>query len=195
MFIFVIIISYLFGAWAFRLSEKGNFENHTRRGQVFRSLLFRITWRFCLTVLVIMIQLGYLDHGDAAGNLFLLSFFTWFYLVYKCWRLSGYFKFQPPFADPQPASQSHRPPPSPPPPQPRQEDSSSASEESRHAKVLGLTGQITKQEIKAKYRELVTKYHPDKVSHLGDDFLEVAQRKIIEINAAYIYFKKKYGIE
>ena len=27
MFIFVIIISYLFGAWAFRLSEKGNLDS------------------------------------------------------------------------------------------------------------------------------------------------------------------------
>jgi DnaJ like chaperone protein len=33
-------------------------------------------------------------------------------------------------------------------------------------------------------------YHPDKVSHLGDEFRTGAEEKMKEINQAYDYFKK-----
>jgi len=61
-------------------------------------------------------------------------------------------------------------------------------------KILGLNGKVSKHDIKTKYRELVQKYHPDKVSHLGEEFRELAHKKFKQINEAYEYFKAKYGI-
>ena len=66
--------------------------------------------------------------------------------------------------------------------------------ESRHGKALGLQGKITPDEIKKKYRELMTQYHPDKVRSMGDEIREVAERKAKEINEAYDYFRKKYDL-
>jgi len=34
------------------------------------------------------------------------------------------------------------------------------------------------------------KYHPDKVTHLGQEFRSVAEEKMKEINAAYDFLKK-----
>ena len=64
--------------------------------------------------------------------------------------------------------------------------------ESGHGKALGLQGKLTPDEIKKKYRELMTQYHPDKVRSMGDEIREVAERKAKEINEAYDYFRKKY---
>ena len=46
--------------------------------------------------------------------------------------------------------------------------------------------------IKKAYRQLSMKYHPDKVSHLGDEFKGVAEEKMKELNAAYDFFKRKF---
>jgi hypothetical protein len=60
--------------------------------------------------------------------------------------------------------------------------------------VLGLTGLVTKSQIKKKYLELITKHHPDKVSGLGKEIVELAERKTKELNEAFEWFKKKYNI-
>lgn len=57
--------------------------------------------------------------------------------------------------------------------------------------VLGLQPGAGMDEIKKSYRQLSMKYHPDKVSHLGDEFKKVAEEKMKEINAAYDFFKRK----
>ena len=59
--------------------------------------------------------------------------------------------------------------------------------------VLGLEPGADMEAIKRSYRQLSMKYHPDKVSHLGEEFQEVAEEKMKEINAAYDFFKKKFG--
>jgi len=51
--------------------------------------------------------------------------------------------------------------------------------------ILGLDDDATDEEIEERYRELLKKYHPDKVSHLGEEFAEVAHEKIIELQKAY----------
>lgn len=51
--------------------------------------------------------------------------------------------------------------------------------------VLGVASNASADEIKHAYRELAKKYHPDKVSHLGEEFREIAHRKFKEIQAAY----------
>lgn len=63
-----------------------------------------------------------------------------------------------------------------------------------YGKVLGLAGQISKNDIVKRYKDLVVKYHPDKVSHLGKEFQLLAEIKIKEINLAYDYLKKRYNI-
>ncbi len=65
--------------------------------------------------------------------------------------------------------------------------------EEQYYAVLGLANGVGFVEIKKAYRKLSMKYHPDKVSHLGEEFKKVSEEKMKEINAAYDYFKKKYG--
>ena len=51
--------------------------------------------------------------------------------------------------------------------------------------VLGVSSDASPEEIKNAYRQLVSKYHPDKVGHLGDEFKELAERRFKEIQSAY----------
>jgi len=64
------------------------------------------------------------------------------------------------------------------------------SEEARCLEVLGLNIGASPEEIKAAYRKLSMKYHPDKVAHLGQEFRQVAEEKMKEINAAYQFLSK-----
>lgn len=57
--------------------------------------------------------------------------------------------------------------------------------------TLGLEKGASMEEVKKAYRKLSMQYHPDKVRHLGDEFRNVAEEKMKEINAAYDFFKKK----
>lgn len=50
-------------------------------------------------------------------------------------------------------------------------------------KVLGVSPNATEDEIKAAYKELVKKYHPDQ--YQGSPISEVAEEKMAEVNAAY----------
>lgn len=70
------------------------------------------------------------------------------------------------------------------PPRGNHPQAAKASELDAHA-VLGIPKGASPQQIQEAYRGLVTKYHPDKVSHLGSEFQEIAARKTLEINAAY----------
>jgi hypothetical protein len=51
--------------------------------------------------------------------------------------------------------------------------------------VLGVAPGASPDRIKSAYRELAGKYHPDKVSHLGEEFRELAERRFKEIQQAY----------
>lgn len=51
--------------------------------------------------------------------------------------------------------------------------------------VLGVQRGASIDKIKAAYRELAAKYHPDKVNHLGDEFKVMAEKKFKEIQGAY----------
>jgi DnaJ like chaperone protein len=69
-------------------------------------------------------------------------------------------------------------------PRPRDEES--------YYETFGLKQGADFAEIKAAYRKLSMKYHPDKVGHLGDEFRKVAEDKMKELNVAYEYLKKKF---
>ena len=51
--------------------------------------------------------------------------------------------------------------------------------------VLGLPRNATQEDIKKAYRNLVKKYHPDKVNHLGEEFRALAEERFKEIQEAY----------
>lgn len=68
------------------------------------------------------------------------------------------------------------------------------SQEQRAARILGLRGSVTRDNIKKAYRDLVSQYHPDKVSHLGPKLKAVAEKEMKEINEAYSYFKAQYRL-
>jgi DnaJ like chaperone protein len=70
----------------------------------------------------------------------------------------------------------------------------SQSEEEKYARVLGLSTMVTAADVRRAYRELLTKYHPDKVKHLGAEFTSIAEVKTRKILEAYDYFRKKYDI-
>ena len=57
--------------------------------------------------------------------------------------------------------------------------------------ILGLEPGADKESVKKAYRKLSMKYHPDKVSHLGEEFRSVAEEKMKEINAAYDFLTKR----
>ncbi len=51
--------------------------------------------------------------------------------------------------------------------------------------ILNLPPDADQDTIKAAYRKLANQYHPDKVSHLGKEFQELAERRFKEIQEAY----------
>jgi len=51
--------------------------------------------------------------------------------------------------------------------------------------VLEVSRGASKEEIKAAYHNMIKKYHPDRVSHLGKEFQDIAKEKAQEINRAY----------
>ncbi len=61
-----------------------------------------------------------------------------------------------------------------------------------YAKILGITNEITKSNVKTAYRKLVLKYHPDKVSHLGLEAIKIAECEMKKINEAYEFLKKYF---
>ena len=61
-------------------------------------------------------------------------------------------------------------------------------------KILEVEPTVSNDEIKKAYRRMAMKYHPDKVSHLGDDFKNVAHEKFRKVQDAYEQIKKERGI-
>lgn len=57
--------------------------------------------------------------------------------------------------------------------------------------VLGVRQDATEEEIKAAYRDLVKKYHPDK--YQNNPLADLAEEKLREVNEAYEYLMKNGG--
>jgi DnaJ like chaperone protein len=62
-------------------------------------------------------------------------------------------------------------------------------------KILETTPDANEEELKKAYRKMATKYHPDKVSHLGEEFQKAANEKFQKVNAAWEQIKKERGIK
>jgi DnaJ like chaperone protein len=61
-------------------------------------------------------------------------------------------------------------------------------------KILEIEPSATDEELKKAYRRMAMKFHPDKVSHLGDDFQKAANEKFQKVNQAYENIKKERKI-
>ncbi|UCH09212.1 MAG: TerB family tellurite resistance protein [Fidelibacterota bacterium] len=60
-------------------------------------------------------------------------------------------------------------------------------------KVLEVDPNADEETVKRAYRRMANKYHPDKVNHLGEDFLVVAEDKFKAINTAYQQIRQERG--
>jgi DnaJ like chaperone protein len=61
-------------------------------------------------------------------------------------------------------------------------------------KILEINKDVSDAEVKKAYRKMANKYHPDKVSHLGEDFQKAANEKFRKVNEAYQQIKKERKI-
>lgn len=57
--------------------------------------------------------------------------------------------------------------------------------------ILGISKTASKEEIKNAYKKLALIYHPDKYSHLADEYKEDAEKKFRQINEAYQILSNK----
>lgn len=69
--------------------------------------------------------------------------------------------------------------------EPEQEQNQKPPSEKSWYKILEVTPSSSLDEIKLAYKKKISMYHPDKVSSMGPEFNEIAQRKSKEINSAY----------
>ena len=60
-------------------------------------------------------------------------------------------------------------------------------------KILEISPKGTDDEIKKAYRKMASKFHPDKVHHLGEEFQKMAEEKFKSLNEAYSIIKKERG--
>jgi DnaJ like chaperone protein len=62
-------------------------------------------------------------------------------------------------------------------------------------KILGIEESATDDEVKKAYRKMAVAHHPDKVAHMGDEYLKGAQEKFQRIQDAYEAIKKRRGFK
>ncbi len=68
------------------------------------------------------------------------------------------------------------------------------NEPSSAYKILEIDPSVSDDEVKKAYRKMATKFHPDKVSHLGEEFQNAAKEKFQNVQNAYETIKKLRGI-
>ncbi len=69
-----------------------------------------------------------------------------------------------------------------------------AEDVNRYYEILGLSPGVDFEQVKRAYRKLSMQYHPDKVAYLGEEFREIAEEKMKELNQAYQFLKNKFGV-
>lgn len=61
-------------------------------------------------------------------------------------------------------------------------------------KILEIEPTASDEEVKKAFKKMAIKYHPDKVSHLGEDVQKAAEEKFQQLNSAYNEVKKQRGM-
>ncbi|GAB4324078.1 MAG: J domain-containing protein [Bacteroidales bacterium] len=61
--------------------------------------------------------------------------------------------------------------------------------------ILEITPDANEEEIKKAYRKMAMKYHPDRVSHLGEEFQNAAKEKFQKVQEAYDLICQERGIK
>jgi DnaJ like chaperone protein len=61
-------------------------------------------------------------------------------------------------------------------------------------KILEIERNASDDEVKKAYRRMAMKYHPDKVSHLGEDYRKTAEEKFKKVNEAYEKIKSERNL-
>lgn len=64
----------------------------------------------------------------------------------------------------------------------------------KYYQILEIPTTATDEEVKKAYRRMAVRYHPDKVSHLGEDIRLQAEQKFKMVAEAYENIKKERGI-
>ena len=60
--------------------------------------------------------------------------------------------------------------------------------------ILEIKKEASDDEVKKAYRKMAVKFHPDKVSHLGEEYQADAKVKFQKVQEAYDNIKKSRGI-
>ncbi len=60
-------------------------------------------------------------------------------------------------------------------------------------RILEVEPDASEEEIKKAFRAMALKFHPDRVSHLGEEFRKAAEEKFQQVNQAYNTIKKQRG--
>ena len=61
--------------------------------------------------------------------------------------------------------------------------------------ILGASKDSSAAELKKAYRKMAAAHHPDKVAHMGEEYLKGAKEKFQQIQDAYEAIKKRRGIK
>jgi DnaJ-domain-containing protein 1 len=99
------------------------------------------------------------------GAVILFGLFAGYWVVSKLF-------FRPPTAQQRPQAVPPQPP-------------STAPKQSEWSEVLQVSPSAPIAEIRAAYKLLISKYHPDKVDNLGQELKDLAEHKTQEITVAY----------
>ena len=79
-------------------------------------------------------------------------------------------------------------------PEEKTRDSIFSRDDIKFAKVLGLEEPFEIEDIKKTYRKIIAQYHPDRVTAMGPEIQEVAEKKAKEINQAYEHLRKSLNL-
>ena len=62
-------------------------------------------------------------------------------------------------------------------------------------KILEIEKNVSDEEVKRAYRKMAKKYHPDRLSHLGEEHRDGAEEKFRQVQEAYEQIQKERGFK